>query len=59
MIDALAGVRLNQSSPVPLYHQAAQALEAAIVQALDAITDSDARGYLAHCGYGTTTGPAQ
>ncbi|MBA2510656.1 MAG: GntR family transcriptional regulator [Rubrobacteraceae bacterium] len=30
MIDALAGVRLNQSSPVPLYHQAAQALEAAI-----------------------------
>jgi len=36
-----------------------QALEAAIVQALDAITDSDARGYLAHCGYGMTTGPAQ
>lgn len=30
MIDALAGVRLNHSSPVPLYHQAAQALEAAI-----------------------------
>lgn len=30
MIDALEGVRLNHSSPVPLYHQAAQALEAAI-----------------------------
>lgn len=30
MIDALTGVRLNPSSPVPLYHQAAQALEAAI-----------------------------
>ncbi|MEJ7842973.1 MAG: GntR family transcriptional regulator [Rubrobacter sp.] len=30
MIDALAGVRLNHGSPVPLYHQAAQALEAAI-----------------------------
>ena len=30
MTDALAGVTLNHSSPVPLYHQAAQALEAAI-----------------------------
>ena len=30
MIDALAGVRLVHGSPVPLYHQAAQALEAAI-----------------------------
>jgi GntR family transcriptional regulator len=28
--SALAGVRLNHSSPVPLYHQAAQALERAI-----------------------------
>jgi GntR family transcriptional regulator len=30
MVDALAGVRLDHGSPVPLYHQAAQALEAAI-----------------------------
>ena len=30
MTDALAGVTLDHSSPVPLYHQAAQALEAAI-----------------------------
>jgi DNA-binding GntR family transcriptional regulator len=30
MIDALDGVRLDHGSPVPLYHQAAQALEAAI-----------------------------
>ena len=30
MVDALAGVRLDPGSPVPLYHQAAQALEAAI-----------------------------
>lgn len=30
MVDALAGVRLDHRSPVPLYHQAAQALEAAI-----------------------------
>lgn len=30
MVDILAGVRLDQNSPVPLYHQAAQALEAAI-----------------------------
>ena len=29
-VDALAGVTLEHSSPVPLYHQAAQALEAAI-----------------------------
>ena len=30
MVDALDGVRLDHGSPVPLYHQAAQALEAAI-----------------------------
>src|SRR4028118_1490493 len=30
MTDALAGVTLDHGSPVPLYHQAAQALEAAI-----------------------------
>src|SRR4028119_1427778 len=30
MTDALAGVTLEHSSPVPLYHQAAQALERAI-----------------------------
>src|SRR5918998_6652458 len=30
MDDALAGVTLDHGSPVPLYHQAAQALEAAI-----------------------------
>ena len=30
MLDVLAGVRLDHGSPVPLYHQAAQALEAAI-----------------------------
>ncbi len=30
MADALAGVTLDHGSPVPLYHQAAQALEAAI-----------------------------
>ena len=30
MVDALEGVRLDHNSPVPLYHQAAQALEAAI-----------------------------
>src|SRR5215210_2655717 len=30
MTDALAGVTLDHRSPVPLYHQAAQALEAAI-----------------------------
>ena len=30
MFSALAGVRLDHSSPVPLYHQAAQALERAI-----------------------------
>lgn len=30
MADVLVGVRLDPSSPVPLYHQAAQALEAAI-----------------------------
>lgn len=30
MVDVLAGVRLDHGSPVPLYHQAAQALEAAI-----------------------------
>ena len=29
-VDALAGVTLDHSSPVPLYHQAAQALEGAI-----------------------------
>jgi DNA-binding GntR family transcriptional regulator len=29
-VDALAGVTLDHSSPVPLYHQAAQVLEAAI-----------------------------
>ena len=32
-----------------------EALEAVIAQALDAITASDARGYLSHCGYGTAT----
>ena len=30
MVSALAGVRLDHSSPVPLYHQAARALEEAI-----------------------------
>ncbi len=30
MTDALAGVRLDHGSPVPLYHQAARVLEAAI-----------------------------
>ena len=30
MVDVLDGVRLDHGSPVPLYHQAAQALEAAI-----------------------------
>ncbi|QIN84345.1 UTRA domain-containing protein [Rubrobacter tropicus] len=30
MVDALDGVRLDHGSPVPLYHQAAQVLEAAI-----------------------------
>jgi len=30
MSDVLAGVRLNHSSPVPLYYQAAQVLEQAI-----------------------------
>jgi DNA-binding GntR family transcriptional regulator len=30
MVSALAGVRLDHSSPVPLYHQAAQAIEEAI-----------------------------
>src|SRR5918993_2516061 len=30
MADALAGVTLDHGSPVPLYHQAAQVLEAAI-----------------------------
>ncbi len=30
-----------------------QALEAALAEALDAISSSDALAYFAHCGYGT------
>ena len=36
-----------------------ETLEATIAQALDAITASDACGYLSHCGYGTATPHAQ
>ena len=36
-----------------------ETLEAAIALALDGITTSDARGYLAHCGYGAAEAAAQ
>ncbi|MDP9350913.1 MAG: hypothetical protein M3P51_05155 [Chloroflexota bacterium] len=32
-----------------------ETLETAIVESFELITARDARGYFAHCGYGTTT----